>query len=142
MSTTEDRLAIIELLNRHQIAIDLRDAEAYADLFAPDGRFESSFARAQGRQELKEMTSGLHASGFTEGKRHFMGPVKVDVNGNKAEALSYWWVAETQRGPAVFATGTYTDRLKKIKGEWKIVHRVQHQDFDPTLQETAPKETR
>ncbi len=28
----------------------------------------------------------------------------------------------------VFANGTYRDELRKIDGEWKIVHRVQAQD--------------
>lgn len=99
MSTTEDRLAIFELLHRHQIAIDARDGDAYAEVFAPDGRFESPFAEAEGREALKEMTLGLHASGFTEGKRHFLGPVKIDVDGDEARAPSYWWVADTTPPP-------------------------------------------
>lgn len=45
MNAIADRLEIIELLGRHQITIDLGDAE----LYAPDGRYESPFATARGR---------------------------------------------------------------------------------------------
>jgi hypothetical protein len=46
MSDATDRLEITELLNRHQIYIDLADAERYAGLYAPDGAYESPFASA------------------------------------------------------------------------------------------------
>jgi len=129
MSDTSDRFEITELLNRHQIAIDLRDTTAYADLFAPDGEFESPFGTARGTEAIQEMTRGLHEQGFTEGKRHLTGPMTVEVNGDEAQALSYWWVAETREAPGVYSTGTYTDRLRRIDGRWKILHRKQ--EIDP-----------
>ncbi|MDQ3678271.1 MAG: nuclear transport factor 2 family protein [Actinomycetota bacterium] len=52
----EDRFEITEILHRHQIAIDQRDGDAYAALFAPDGRFESPFASAVGTTGIKQMT--------------------------------------------------------------------------------------
>lgn len=103
MSAMTDRFEITELLHRHQIAIDLRDGDGYAELFASDGRFESPFASAEGRRQIKEMTLGLHEAGFTEDKRHLTGPSSVEVDGDEARAFSY------------------TDRLRKIDGEWKIV---------------------
>jgi hypothetical protein len=42
MNAVADRLAIIELLDRHQITIDLGDADTYAELYAPDGRMLSA----------------------------------------------------------------------------------------------------
>ena len=36
MSDATDRLEITELQNRHQIYIDLADAERYAGLYAPN----------------------------------------------------------------------------------------------------------
>ncbi|MCD6032153.1 MAG: hypothetical protein K0S78_4335 [Thermomicrobiales bacterium] len=35
MNAVADRLEIIELLGRHQITIDLGDADAYAELYRP-----------------------------------------------------------------------------------------------------------
>ena len=128
MDTSRDRIEILELLNRHQIYIDLKDAERYAGVYAPDGRYESPFASARGTEELVAMSRNLEASGFTKNKRHFNGPFMIDIDGDKATALSYWWVADYADQPTVFATGTYRDELRKIDGQWKIIHRVQAQD--------------
>jgi hypothetical protein len=52
----------------------------------------------------------------------------IDVDGDRATALSYWWVADFGSTPAVYATGTYRDDLRRIDGEWKIAKRVQTMD--------------
>ena len=131
MDIAFEKLEIIELLNRHQIYIDLKDAERYASVYAPDGRYESPFASAQGTAELVAMSRKLEASGFTKNKRHFNGPMMIDIDGDGATALSYWWVADyAEKQPAVFATGTYRDELRKINGQWKIARRVQEGDSD------------
>lgn len=127
-TTVEDRLAIIELLNRNEIALDLGDAEAYAEGFAPDGRIDAASHRAEGRQALAEMIAKMQASGFLPGKRQYLGPIKVDVDGDEARAVSNWWIADLGGGPKVWATGTYTDRLQRTDGEWKIVHRIHEPD--------------
>lgn len=124
----EDRLAIIELLNRIEVALDLGDARIYADGFAPGGRIEAASHRAEGRTELKAMISSMHASGFLPSKRQYLGPIKVDVDGDEARAISNWWIADLGEGPTVWATGTYTDRLERIDGEWKIVDRIHEPD--------------
>jgi hypothetical protein len=48
----------------------------------------------------------------------------IDIDGDGAVAFSYWWVAETGSASAVYATGTYRDQLRRIDGQWKIVHRI------------------
>lgn len=128
MQRTDDRAEIIELLSRHQIYIDLKDADSYASLYAEDGSYESPFGATKGTKAITEMFLGLQTSGFTTGKRHMIGPIMVDIDGNEATALSYYWVAETYAAPGVYATGTYRDRLKKIDGRWKIIHRIQTLD--------------
>jgi ketosteroid isomerase-like protein len=128
MDVTADVIQITEVLNRHQMYIDLRDADGYADLYAEDGRYESPFTSATGRAEIREMFIDLRDQGFTAGKRHMTGPAMIDVNGTRATARSWYWVAETEQAPAVYATGTYTDELQKIDGQWKIAHRVQTLD--------------
>ena len=48
----------------------------------------------------------------------------IDIAGDKATALSYFWVANYADKTTVLATGTYRDELRKINGQWKIAHRV------------------
>jgi hypothetical protein len=55
MRDDADRLEITELLNRHQIYIDLADADGYARLHAPDGVCDSPFASATGRTDIAEI---------------------------------------------------------------------------------------
>ena len=130
MSDAEDRVEITEVLNRHQIYIDLADADGYAGLYAPDGSYESPFGSASGHSDIAEMFRGLMASGFTTNKRHFTGPSMIEIQQNRATALSYFWVADyvadhAGEHPAVFATGTYKDELQKVDGAWKITRREQ-----------------
>ena len=126
VDATRDRIEIIDLLDRHQIYIDLKEPDRYASLFAPDGRYESPFSSARGTQEIAAMSRGLEASGFTRNSRHYTGPAMIDLDGDKATALSYWWVAKYAEADktTVLATGTYRDELRRINGQWKIVHRV------------------
>lgn len=128
MDNVRDRLEILEVLSRHQIYIDLQDAERYAALYADDGRYESPFGRAQGTADIRAMFEGLRKSGFTTGKRHFNGPIMIDVDGDDATALSYWWVSEAGQPPTVYATGTYRDELRRVDGRWRITSRIQAVD--------------
>jgi hypothetical protein len=129
MNAATDRIAINELLNRHQIYIDLGDADGYAGLYAADGAYQSPFASATGRMDIVKMFREVKASGFTTNKRHFNGPAMVDVEGDRATALSYWWVVDyASKPPTVFATGTYRDVLQRVDGVWRIARRVQSMD--------------
>lgn len=60
VSDVTDRLEITELLNRHQMHIDLADVERYARLYAPDGAYESLFTSASGRSDIAKYKNDLH----------------------------------------------------------------------------------
>src|SRR5436190_13500880 len=64
MADLIDRLEITELLNRHQIYIDLADADGYAGLYAANGVYESPFPAHshQRREPGPNATPGLAAS--------------------------------------------------------------------------------
>jgi len=47
------------LLGRHQITIALGGADAYADLYAPNGRCEGLFAVAQNREEMNKTATKM-----------------------------------------------------------------------------------
>lgn len=52
----------------------------------------------------------------------------VDIDGDHATALSYWWVSDAGQPPTIYATGTYRDELRKIDGRWRIASRIQAVD--------------
>jgi hypothetical protein len=59
MNAVADRLEIIELLGRHQITIDLGDADAYAELYRPTaGTRAPSPPMGQGGHEGDEHAAG------------------------------------------------------------------------------------
>jgi hypothetical protein len=41
---------------------------------------------------MKETSTRLARAGFTEGKRHLIGPMTIEVHGDEAHTFSYWWV--------------------------------------------------
>lgn len=128
MSTSEellDKVAIAELIHRYQLAIDSHDAALWASAFTDDGEYETPFGHAKGTQELIGAISSWHSSGITRGKRHMLGPIQIEVAGETATAYSYYWIAEAEQAPAIVATGTYTDALRKVGGVWKLARRVQ-----------------
>lgn len=126
MAIAADRIAIVDLLNRHQIVIDDGNPTAWADLFAPDGEYASPFGQAKGTAALVALSAQFKAYGFTKGKRHLIGPITVDIHEGQASARSYYWVAEIEQFPPVIvSTGTYQDELIKLDGAWKISRRSQ-----------------
>jgi ketosteroid isomerase-like protein len=127
---TADKVAITELIHRYQLYIDRHDAALWASTFTEDGVYETPFGVSQGTEQLIQAINQWHSSGATLSKRHMIGPIVIDVEGDSASASSYYWVAEIEAAPQVVATGTYTDRLRKVNGEWKIAHRKQ--TIDPS----------
>lgn len=127
-----DKVAITELIHRYQLYIDSHDAELWASTFTADGVYDSPLGLAHGTAELVQAINGWHSSGATQGKRHMIGPIVIDVDGNTASATSYYWIAEVATTPGVVATGTYVDRLHKVDGAWKLAHRKQ--TIDPSFQ--------
>jgi hypothetical protein len=126
VSDATDRIEISEVLNRHQLYIDLQDAEGYASLYTEDGSYESPVAKVKGGAELAAMVQRATTSGFTATKRHFNGPAMIDVDDDKATAYSHWWVADhSGEHPSIFRTGTNRDELRRVDGAWRIVRRTQ-----------------
>lgn len=138
MATSEqllDKVAITELIYRYQLYIDSHDAALWATTFTEDGEYETPFGHAKGTEQLVGAINSWHTSGITKGKRHMIGPIQIDVAGDEASAYSYYWIAEAETAPGIVATGTYTDQLRKVGGEWKLARRIQ--TIDPSWRPSA-----
>ncbi len=86
---------------------------------------------ATGREQILATIHQWHSGGITAGKRHMIGPWRIEVNGNVATATSSYWVLSTQDGTAIVASGDYTDELTKRNGAWRLQKRVQ--TIDPSF---------
>jgi SnoaL-like domain len=136
MTTTENKLAIIELMHNYILSIDSHSSGQFAENFTSDGVYESPWGTAQGKEAIIATIGYWHSSGITAGKRHFTGSIQIKELGEDAARVeSSYWVAEAENTPAIVATGFYTDILKKENGAWKISSRKQV--VDPSFKMNA-----
>ena len=130
-SDAEDRLALRELYDAYQLAIDTHEAGPWVELFTSDGVYESPFGAATGTDELVAAISQRHSSGITVGKRHLLGPVSVTVDGNSATGHGTYFILEAEASAGVVASGTYRDQFVRNAEGWRIARRVQ--TIDPSF---------
>jgi hypothetical protein len=123
-----DKVELLELLNRYILSIDTHDDAQFADNFHDDAVYVSPFGTATGREQILTTIHQWHAGGITAGKRHMIGAWRIDVNGDKATSTSSYWVVNAKDGTAIVASGDYTDELTKKNGVWKLQKRVQTMD--------------
>lgn len=126
-----DKLEILELLNRYILSIDTHDDAQFADNFHDDAVYVSPFGTASGREQILGTIHQWHAGGATAGKRHMIGPWRIDITGDQATSSSSYWVVNASDGTSVVATGGYTDEITKKDGVWKLQKRVQ--TIDPSF---------
>jgi ketosteroid isomerase-like protein len=138
--TALDHEEIRQLLARYNFAVDLGDAEGWADCFTPDGVFRCTpeggplTGTHQGRDAL--VAYGQTHYGINKGRaRHWNWNLEIDGDGETATMRCYLLSlrATTPDAPAaVGATGVYRDRLSKVDGRWLFVERHIHIDPQPT----------
>lgn len=126
-----DKLEILELLNRYILAIDTHDDAEFANNFHDDATYVSPFGTASGREQILATIHQWHAGGITAGKRHMIGAWRIDVDGDRATSSSSYWVLNAKDGTTIVASGAYSDELTKKHGVWKLQKRIQ--TIDPSF---------
>lgn len=128
--TAQERADIENLAYRYLFALDWRDAQTYANTFAPEGVLNYGGGQAVGReaiaavvQNLREREMARLEPGSTgQGNahnQHFVTAMVIDVSedGTKAVAQAYW-IAVSGAQPSINSYGHYVDELVNIDGEW------------------------
>lgn len=128
---TTDKFEILELLNRYILSIDTHDDSKFADNFHDDAVYVSPFGTATGREQILATIHQWHSGGITAGKRHMMGTWSIDVSGVNATSTSSYWILNAKDGTAIVASGSYSDKLVKKNGIWKLQERIQ--TIDPSF---------
>lgn len=130
MLTTEDRLAIADVIARYNRLADDRDVEGTVALYADDGRIDGDFNTGPGADGLRADLPGIFALEGTL-KRHITTNHIIEGDGTQATVRSILVVCEGESLPGVGATADITDELRKIDGEWKIARH--HVAIDPAM---------
>ena len=87
--STDDVVAITQLIAAYGPAVDTGDGDAVAALFAEDGWYDVAGMRFEGRAQIAAMVhGGGHQGLIAEGVAHVMGMPHVAVDGDTATAVN------------------------------------------------------
>lgn len=121
-----DQLEIQQLLAGYGPLVDAGAADAVARMWSADGSYRVEGWEMQGRAEVAAMvTSTAHQALIAAGSAHFLGPARVRVDGDDAEAVCESLLIRYRDGgwiPARASANHFT--LARIDGRWQITARV------------------
>lgn len=123
-----DRDAIRDLLARYTYNGDRGRVTELAACFADEGVLEYPGDRAQGPEAIAAALgngSGTRNPALTFVRHHITNPL-IEVNGDAATARSYFAV---HCDIGLDHSGTYSDRLVRTAGGWRIAHRLVRVDW-------------
>ena len=147
----DDRAEIVDLQGRYVMAMDYFDADGYAAVFAEDGVLDWARGLVEGRAAIREfmasgtydLTRGAPAAQTPDGRnwpstvRHLITNQVIEVNGDKATALTYWiqFNNNEKRDQVVWMLfGSWYDEFVKIDGEWFFsLHRIHNEGNQRTF---------
>jgi ketosteroid isomerase-like protein len=126
-----DERDILRLNARYNWACYDRDPDAYADCFVDDGAYESanSGSRNEGREQLRDGIIAAKNSSWLMG--HVTADSVIDVDGDEATQKVFVLLYRRESGDGeneFFASGTYTDRLRRTPDGWRYVQRTSYID--------------
>jgi len=122
--STDDRLAIHELLARIDHAVDAQDWDGYLHHFTEDATLDPGFAEpARGRDGIRAFL--VATEGGTKGKRHVATNLFCDPQEDGSVlARSYLTVIEREGSPRVVATAYIEDSVVRAGDGWKVARHV------------------
>jgi hypothetical protein len=132
LQQARDRAEIEDLMWRYSRAVDTLNADAYVQVFTPDG----SFGAVKGRAALHKMIDDLK-TGFAEraakgekqaGMYHLETNEHLEFEDRDHARIHYYWITAFGGGPAdgpvrIAAVGHGYDNLVRVDGHWLIHDR-------------------
>lgn len=132
----EHRFALQDLAARYAVAVDDRDWDAIAGMYATDSVFDSAMGRIEGREAVvayyRERTESFGAT------YHYPHTQTVDFDGPGAASGVVTAHAELAIGEqTVVVALRYTDRYVREDGVWRFLARVVTQLYAMPLADLA-----
>ena len=118
--TTEDRLAIQELMALYSRAIDFGRWEEMPEFFTDDCTldFGALMGQHRGKDGIRACAGTLSKLGLT--MRHYVSNCIITGDGENAEATTYVLAFTGPKGSLQPTTGRYEDQLRKVDGRWLL----------------------
>ena len=126
--TPADKIEVMNLIANYAFRLDTADLDGYVDNFAPDGVFDSTAGRFEGRAAIRDFVArllGNRTAGTSSSLRHIMGIPTIHGEGERCRAETYVMIpGGTEDGQIrVQMVGTYTDEIVKVDGRWRFAVR-------------------
>jgi SnoaL-like protein len=134
-ASTEDKLAIHELLGRAALGYDERLTDMLRDCFTPSATFSMRIAGGdpvgpfEGREAIMELMTSSMAS-QSDVRRHVISNIVFsETDQDTIEVLSNLTLLATENSSTrLLSAGLYRDKVTRVDGTWQIQHR--HLDLD------------
>jgi SnoaL-like domain len=122
-----DRERVRDVLVRCALSQDAHDWASHGNCFEPDARYVHPTGEIDGRAAI--VARSRAALEALDGSQHLVGSIEVAVDGDTAEAVSYFHSLHVREaavgGPHYTVNGTYADTLTRRDGSWRISRRIQ-----------------
>jgi ketosteroid isomerase-like protein len=128
--TTEDRIAINDLLARYAWALDTGDVDAFVACFTPTAVvIEEVFEepdRWEGADGIRALAEHFRNSPGFPGRQHHVSQLLVEGDGERCLVRAFALVSECRGEPpyVVRFAGYYDDQLVKSSGRWLFQQRI------------------
>ena len=137
---TMDELAIRKINARYFYAVDSGNEEDYLKVWTSEGVSMGDNGSANGHQELRQSFRRMQQN-LSRNKRHFVGNLIIDIDGDSATQHCYLVVLERKEAAKVVATAAYEDELVRTSDGWKFSKRKISVDpsfsYSPTPKSTS-----
>ena len=118
--TADDYIEIQQLYAKYAHALDLGDAEGWANTFTSDG----VFGETMGHDQLKAFADGFMES-FDGAARHWNTQIVITPTADGAHGSCYLLLVDTRSQPAgLTVAGIYQDNVVKTSHGWRFKERV------------------
>jgi hypothetical protein len=136
LARVEDELAIQRVILSYGPAADAGETARAGALWAADGEYDwdPDQAALQGPDAVDRMLQGMgHQALIASGVAHFAGPPLIELDGDRATALSYSLVLRRDDDQRVYVwrLGAARWEFVRAEGQWRI-HRRTHRQLDET----------
>jgi len=127
IKTISDRMEIADLISRYNVAADVDDFDTWVACFVEDGVFNGAFSRYRVRADLDAYKADVARIATNwPNLRHYVTNIQTEIDGDSGRAHSFLLMTSVRPGDAVqnVMSGTYTDQLRRVNGEWRFVSRT------------------